>query len=40
MDYSARNAVNTLVEVPGCDPSAGRVRWTRSIRSGTAPFCS
>lgn len=27
MDYQARNAVNTLIEVPGCDPNAGRVRW-------------
>lgn len=27
MDHSARNAVNTLVEIPGCDPVAGWVRW-------------
>ena len=27
MDRGATNAVNTLVEVPGCSPVAGRVRW-------------
>lgn len=27
MDHTASNAVNTLIEVPGCDPVAGQVRW-------------
>jgi sn-1 stearoyl-lipid 9-desaturase len=37
MDHSARNAVNTLVEVLGCDPAAGRVRWdpVHSLWNGT-----
>lgn len=27
MAHSAKNAINTLVEVPGCSPIAGQVRW-------------